>query len=675
MNKPTIVRKVNINNNSVEGAGLTSDYKQAICEYIWNGFDANASKINIDYQSDELGNITFFSIKDNGIGIDFNNLDNTFGAFLDSVKRGKSYQRSSDVKGKRGKGRYSFKCISNEVIWHTIFKYEDKYIEYDISIRNNDKDQFRESADKSISKLKSTGTSVFFEDIHSLYLPYLESDAFHTYLLQEFSWFLVLNREKGYSIELNGKSLNYKEIISDTASEELIVDYKDQSTTFNVTYIRWTKEIGEKYYFYLLDSLDYEKAKILTSFNNKNINFYHSVYVTSNFFDDFYYNEKLSEKETSEGLWDKDQSHPVFKQLHRKLIAFLENKQKLFIRDTGAEELISRYKRIGIITNVTSEYLKIKQDDLISTIKEIYCIQPKIFIGLRNEQEKTLVGFLDLLLDTEERENVLFILDGIVKMTKKERESLANTLKVTELSKITNLIKLLEDRYRVYYALKEAINNESLNVLEVPDLQQMIENSFWIFGEQYNIVTAAEPDFEEALRRFRHLLTGENKKTKIDHIDKNKEMDLFAVRQNPLINTIENIVIELKRPNLLLGEGEVSQVKNYMRVILSKGEFNASNMSWSFYLIGKKFNTSGYIEGEMETNTHHGEPYLIFKNTKGIPYKIYVKKWSEVFTDFELRHKFLNDKLALKRKLLLANAQNKEELHQITSKGKQLSQS
>lgn len=32
---------VNINDNSISRA-VTSDYKKAICEYIWNGFDAMA---------------------------------------------------------------------------------------------------------------------------------------------------------------------------------------------------------------------------------------------------------------------------------------------------------------------------------------------------------------------------------------------------------------------------------------------------------------------------------------------------------------------------------------------------------------------------------------------------------------------------------------------------------
>lgn len=661
-------RKVNINNNSVEGAGITTDYKQAICEYIWNGFDEGATKISIKYTQSAIGFITAFSIEDNGNGINFETLDVTFGAFLDSVKKEKSYQRSSNIKGKQGKGRYSFKCFSYKAVWHTIYKSEEKFLEYDITIQNDDKDHFEIGEKKIISKALHTGTIVHFYNFHDFYAQLLTNIEFKKYLAQQFGWFLFLNKSRNFTIEINDIPLDYEYIIADSENKSLNIEVGNNLCRFDVAYIRWQEKMGEKYYFYFLDDKQFEKVKIPTSFNNKDNGFHHSVFITSSFFNDFIYEEDVN-KATSNPLFGKNQFNPVFKQLMKELKVLIKEKEKLFIRNIGADELIERYLDTGVIPKYGRDsYAQVKRKDLIDTIKEIYCVQPKIFQNIKyKEQEKTLVGFLNLLLDSEEREKVLTILEGVVRMTPKERETLSNVLSITELSKITNLVKLLEERYRVYYALKEAVFNSELGVKEVPDLQRMIENSFWIFGEQYNIVTAAEPDFEEALRRFTSILHGENssEKKKINHPDKNKEMDIFAMRQNPLGNSIENIVIELKHPSVLLGEKEVNQVKKYMRVILSQGEFNASNMSWIFLLVGQKFNSSGYIEGEIDTNSHHGESSLIFKNSTKPSYKIYVKKWSEIFADFELRHKFLCNKLELKRERLLANAKTKEDLHDI----------
>lgn len=50
-------QRVAANNKSIDNAGITSDYKQAIAELIWNGFDAKATKINISFTANELGSL------------------------------------------------------------------------------------------------------------------------------------------------------------------------------------------------------------------------------------------------------------------------------------------------------------------------------------------------------------------------------------------------------------------------------------------------------------------------------------------------------------------------------------------------------------------------------------------------------------------------------------------
>lgn len=72
-----------------------------------------------------------------------------------------------------------------------------------------------------------------------------------------------------------------------------------------------------------------------------------------------------------------------------------------------------------------------RKEDLVSVVKELYCVQPKIFKGLKSEQEKTFLDFLNLLLDTNERENILTIIEGVVNFSTKERGELTTVLKKT----------------------------------------------------------------------------------------------------------------------------------------------------------------------------------------------------------------------------------------------------
>ena len=78
-----------------------------------------------------------------------------------------------------------------------------------------------------------------------------------------------------------------------------------------------------------------------------------------------------------------------------------------------------------------------------------------------------------------------------------------------------------------------------------------------------------------------------------------------------------------------------------MDTILQEKRFNNHNEQWNFYLVGTEFDTSGYIERCMKNVKEKNEKSLVWEVDN---YKIYVKKWSEIFSDFEIKHNFLQEK-------------------------------
>ena len=54
---------VSVKNQSIDSSGITSDYKAAISEYIWNGFEANAKKVSIEYTLNEAFGVKELIIK------------------------------------------------------------------------------------------------------------------------------------------------------------------------------------------------------------------------------------------------------------------------------------------------------------------------------------------------------------------------------------------------------------------------------------------------------------------------------------------------------------------------------------------------------------------------------------------------------------------------------------
>lgn len=665
-------RKVNITNNSISNT-VTKDINKAICEYLWNGFDANASQLSIKYTKNAF-NITSLEILDNGEGIDRSSLQETFGCFQDSQKL-HTYQWSSQVKGKKGKGRYSFNCFASKADWVTVYKdKESHYIRHKITIKKGDNQNYDDNEQETKpSSVKKTGTTVSFSDIN-LPSDFFDSEVFLDYLKKEFAVFLFLNKAQFKEILINGEKLDYEDVIEDSDNKVIQIEGERTTFYFNVTYIRWKEKMKENYSMYFLDSSQTEKFERTTTFNNKDTKFHHSLYISSDYFNHF-----VDDATGEKNLFGTDNTSPkdkVFKTLVKKLKCFLEEKQKKYVAEVASKKLLEKYQSKGIIRQPQNDYDKILVEDLKKTISAMYEVQPKIFTNLQDDQAKTLVGVVELLLQTDKREDLISIMESVVKLSDDERHNLASVLKTTDLARITDTIRLIQNRIRTISALKVAVKPEN-GMNEVDDLQKLVELSFWIFGEEYNIVTQAEPDFNQALMEYLDKLydtvPGISKsnysKDKIEHPDVNKEMDIFAFRQNIQSSTIDNIVVELKHPTVKLGEKELSQVKTYMNVIMRDSRFNASNMRWKFFLVGNDFDSSNYLHNEMRNAINWGKKNLVCHvDNNGIQYEIFVIKWSELFADFEIRHNFLLKKLEMKRdELSVASVHGKTEIHSIVA--------
>lgn len=266
MNKHT----TKITSKSIDQGGVPADYKKALSEYIWNGFDAGATTIQINFEGNELGFLDYVVIEDNGSGINISQLDSTFGNFLDSQKTA-SYDREGFIKGKKGKGRYAFNILASNCIWHTRFAGpNEEVLEYNIAINKSDQQNFTTS-DKEISSKSSTGTKVQIYNFFDLTSDLLENQDFNDSLAAEFGWFLYLNRDRDFKILINDIPLEYNLIISESETFTKTLGEYD----FIISFIRWERRIGDKYFYYFLNSDKRENSRKHTSFNNKTIDFHH----------------------------------------------------------------------------------------------------------------------------------------------------------------------------------------------------------------------------------------------------------------------------------------------------------------------------------------------------------------------------------------------------------------
>lgn len=636
--------KVSANSQSVVNSGITDDYKLAMSEYIWNGFDAGATTLELDYSVDVLGKITAIKVRDNGKGINGETLSATFGAFLNSQKR-RSFQRTSEIRGKKGKGRFAFKAFCTKAVWTTNYiNSVGDMMRYSISIDVSDLSKFDVSDERKIdSEYNETGTEVSFFNIEKLFEENFSDQSFVSFLYQQYAWFLCLKKSSGYEIKINGVPLSYESIIAYKEDIQINVD----EANFCVTYIRWKAKISDKCYFYMMDSNMQENHKVLTSFNNNTIDFYHSLYVVSDYFDNFIYEEK------PEPRIDKriNQLSSTYKKLTTKLKDYLRDKEKEFVNKVGADNLINDYEANGILPVFkTDDYSQARRQDLIETIRQIYSIEPKIFKNLQKDQKKTLVGFLNLLLDSSERENILTILEDIVNLTDQDRCQLAKVLKTTKITNISKLVNLVHDRLKVIECLKLLVFDLRKFTTERGQIQTIVENNYWLFGESYQLVTADEP-FEKLLTKYICVLDGQAVpkdagKTSIDNPEANRRPDIFMCRHkldesgayNDSVE--EHIIVELKRPNVNIGIEQYRQIEDYFRLIKKEPRFNSSSRKWRFYVVSSVIDDE--IKDLYKAFENYHKRYLVHKVDN---YEIYAMSWDDVFQDFKLKNQYILSKL------------------------------
>ena len=102
--------KVEVNTNSIRKILKKYNPANSIAEYIWNGFDAGANKVELFYEANSIGYISQILIKDNGRGINFIELKYKFKPFFDSEKTIEinKPKYTSAYHGKNGVGRLTF---------------------------------------------------------------------------------------------------------------------------------------------------------------------------------------------------------------------------------------------------------------------------------------------------------------------------------------------------------------------------------------------------------------------------------------------------------------------------------------------------------------------------------------------------------------------------------------
>lgn len=628
---------VAVDNGSFDSAGITNDCQDAICEYIWNGFEANATKVVVSIIGGNMQEAPEIHISDNGEGINHTSLHNTFGAFLSSQKKSLRIRLKSAPN--KGKGRFSYTAISGSAIWDTVYADATGLHQYAIQLDSSNKVNVRESDVTDVSADEyETGTTVRIPISSSRTEDLLTYEKMRSRLLEEFAWYLCLNREKGAELHYLGNRINYDEYIDGDLSQRLTAEIENH--TFTIDVIVWKNRIKNSSRIYYINADGVVTESENTRFNKNTVKFHHGVFVQSSYFSET--PTLVGAEDESIVEYEKNQKktmRALKKQIHTLLNATL--RQFLLVR---ADKYIEELDNDALLPDFgSSDFGQSRKRDFVNVTREIYCAEPRIFYKLKPQQSRSLLGFLALLLDSSERENILMVLDQVVALTPDQRKKFADILKRTTLEHIIDVIDIIQKRYEIVEELRKIVYDPTVSRFanERDHIQKIVEQHFWLFGDQYAMITA-DVTFRRSLEKFEaHLGIPSDESSVLSPEELRQRMDIFLYggRMNEA-GTKEGLVIELKSPSVPLNQTVLSQIERYAAMIRREPQFSGNNRIWRFYAICSTIDED--VKAKYEGYKSHGKFGLASMVGN---FEIYALTWDDIFLSFEQRHRFLLEKM------------------------------
>ncbi len=627
--------RVEINTESIKTELVSYSDKpyQSLFEYVWNSFDANATDINLKYKvpPSGIGRVENVAIVDDGDGWNFDENRNTR-TFLSSTKSKENSKDKTLPHGKFGRGRYAFIWFAESLDIYS----GDKRLNL---TRENIKGKIFE--DQKLQK----GTKVCFSGITDDLSDALASEQkLKDELLAEFGWFIKQN--ENIKLKLNGIPIEPRDNIKNSKilnTKDFPEEFsKSLDKHFKVEIVLWEQKPKEWSNFYFLNKNRAELFKKSTGLNKKGDNFWHSVYVTSNLFES---QDKNIEEEGLNpsllGLIEKDKKRTKKKILDKIRQILIDMRKPYLIKES--DNLIEDLKESGAFPDLPF-FGVYDEESFNDLLKAIYVISPSLFVGKSDPERKFICSTFAGLLSSQDRHLIQLILEQLQDLTEEEKKDLSNILQRTSLSSIVKTIKEIDHRLNILDKLKILLVELKQETLEVKHLQKVLDENFWIFGEQFRLFSSTEGPLKRTLLQYAtDILKISDPELQSEP---NGEVDLFLTRADA-VNTAKqmNVIVEIKRPSIKLAKKEYDQIEEYMNRIKEQDLCNGTNQFWEFYLIGNNYDD--YLGDKIESQSVSGEKERgLTYSVKDSHFKIYVRKWSDILeVEWGAKMKYLKDKL------------------------------
>jgi hypothetical protein len=622
----------------LERDAATRDPIRALAELVWNALDADATKVEVILERNDLAGLVAIRVVDNGNGISATSAAHDFGNLGDSWKRSahRTSRLSRAIHGKEGRGRLRFFSLAQRARWFTTTETnlrsdgspELSSRRIEIHSKSLERCEVTEAAEPITT---TTGTTVALTMLKDTFDELSTPDAyrrlstlFAPYVLQYPNaeiWYNGLKVDPEITID-RWQDLPHTVIqLANRTIEDLKVKVIEWTSAGDSRQIHFGGEDG-----IVLGS---QPANVTAP------GFEYSAYAYSAFFQEI----------ADHNLLELDNlNEPDF----MAVLAHIRQQLTDYFRTRMSEQ------SLGIIQDLKDQgaypYEGEPRDEIERRERQVFDIATYAINSHSRDfsRAETSLKRMTLTLLKEaikhNPDDLSTILQAVVNLPKAKQSEFSSLLKKTELGNIIGASSLISDRVTTLGVLKGMVFDPKFrqSVKERGELDVLVRDHTWMFGERFHI-TMAETGLTKVMNRVAEDLGAKRKGRKIKKKNGSVgRVDCFLGRSVPHSdeNKREYLLIELKRPSLKLGRKELDQVEDYVNAIRDEPEFLHTDTSWNFFLVASEF------DPEIESRIYQKDrPQGLFLN--GDNFQFWIKTWAEVVRENEARLQFVQKKLRI----------------------------
>lgn len=599
---------------------------QAVSEFIWNAVDADATKVDVNVISDDMG-LKAISIRDNGHGMSYENAPKLFSRLGGSWKKAGAITKGKGrvLHGHEGRGRFKAFALGRVADWNVTYTDSEGTWVYGMTMIADDLRNVRLS-DKKAAKPHDIGTEVtiteFEKDFHSL-----KPDTAIQELAEIFA--LHLKNYRDITLSYNGQIVDPSTAIESQKTFHLEpIDVDGTPYPASLEIIEWRNTT--KRTLYLCCQAGFPLSQIPTRFHVGE--FYFSAYLKSPFISELHNEEQLDIAEMNPRLVRAaEEANGIIKDYFRRRAA---EKAKSVV-EVWKEEKVYPYQGtaqnpLEIAERQVFDYVATQVHDYLPNFDTIPAKNKAFHLRMLRQAIEKSPNDLQL------------IMNEVLGLPKRKQQELAQLLQETSLSAIISAAKIVSDRLKMLSGLELILFDSDMkkNLKERSQLHRILADNTWIFGEEFHL-SVDDKGLTEVLRKHKEVL-GEDIiiDAPVKHIDKERGViDLMFSRSMRChrANQVEHLVVELKRPTVAIGSDEITQIEKYALSIAADERFRNINTRWSFWIVSDDISKDKYAQHRILDDSGR------ISSKDGMD--IFVKTWSQIIEENKARLQFFQERL------------------------------